>query len=137
MKKSLLKFLLSLCILLSSVYSPLFANNDLGDIILQNTGQSFSLAVNTTHEHHKATITGTLEQNSKVLEINAAEIKEEESKNNYLKGSFFTTYITTAFYLLSLLYLFSYLKNSNTLQGLFTFLPTAGRRFVLYQVFRL
>ena len=106
MKKSLLKFLLSLCILLSSVYSPLFANNDLGDIILQNSGQSFSLVVNTTHEQLKATITGTLEQNSKVLEINAAEIKEEENKNNYLKGSFFTTYITTGFYLLSLLYLF-------------------------------
>lgn len=137
MNKSFLKLLLSLCVLLSSVYSPLFANNDLGQNSLQKTGQQFSVAVNTTNQQHKADITGALEQNSKILEIDVAEIKEEESKTNFIKSSFFTTYITTAFYLLSLLYFYSYLKNSKNLQGLFTFLPTANRRFVLYQVFRL
>ena len=137
MNKSFLKFLLTICVLLSSVYSPLFANNDIGDYILQNNGQPFAIATDTGNQQLSAKITGTLEQNNKVLELEADEIKEEENKNNFIKSSFYTTYVTTTFYLLSLLYLFSYLKNSANLQGLFIFLPTANRRFVLYQVFRL
>ncbi|MEP2278016.1 hypothetical protein [Maribacter sp.] len=139
MKKGFLKFLLSICILLSGIYSPLFANNNI-------EGTSFHTIHQYTHSldnssesvvDHNATLKGTLNNIDKVLEIEAVEIEEEESEQTFFKKDSERQQASISFYLLSILFLFSYFTNSNSLPKLFNFLPIANRRFVLYQVFRI
>ena len=142
MKKSFLKFLLSIGILLSSVYSPLFANINLGEISLHGTEQQFAVltpsnVLNSVHNQN-ATIKSSLDNVYKALEIDATEIEEEEeSEHSFIKkgGEFY--YTSTTFYLLSLLFLFSFFTNNNRFQRLFTHFSYVNRRFVLFQVFRL
>ncbi|TDT46128.1 hypothetical protein CLV90_0171 [Maribacter spongiicola] len=139
MKKGFLKFLLSICILLSGIYSPLFANNNLEDTSFQSIQQlTHSLNNNLkTVVGHDANLKGNFNSLEKVLEIEAVEIEEEESEHTFFKKASEQQQAAISFYLLSVLFLFSYFTNSNSLQRLFTFLPTADRRFVLYQVFRI
>jgi len=140
MKKSFLKFLLSFCILLSSICSPLFANLNIGDTSFYTLDQQFTNSAHSNLEigfqNQNAIIKGSLDEIDKILEIDATEI-EEESENSFFKNDEELNYTSASLYLLSLLFLFSYLKNSNTLQRLFVFFPLFNRRFVLYQVFRL
>ena len=141
MKKSFLKFLLSICILLSSVYNPLFANINSGEISLHSTEQQFAISTHSnlvnSVQNQNATIKGSLDNVDKVLEIDATEIEEEESEHSFIKkrGEFY--YTSTTFYLLSLLFLFSFFTNNNRFQRLFTHFSYINRRFVLFQVFRL
>ncbi|SKB33272.1 hypothetical protein [Maribacter arcticus] len=141
MKKSLLKFLLSICILLSSICSPLFANFNIENTSLHTIAYQNTLSTNTdltSNVHNQnAIISGTSDKVDKVLEIDAAEIEEEESENTFFKKGEKVYYTSASFYLLSILFLFSYLKNSTKLLMLFTIYPLVNRRFVLYQVFRL
>ncbi|HDZ05369.1 hypothetical protein LCGC14_0070120 [marine sediment metagenome] len=139
MKKSFLKFLLSTCILLSGVYSPLFANSNLEDTTFGLTEQFTSTTTNKQDAvvHSDANFKGTFGNLDTVLEIEAVEIEEEENENSFFSKNVEYQKTTVSYYLLSVLFLFSYFTNSNTLQKLFTFLPTADRRFVLYQVFRI
>lgn len=143
MKKSFLKFLLSICILLSSVYSPLFANINSGENSLYTIEQQFAISTHSnllnSVQNQNATIKGSFDNADKVLEIDATEIEEEEeeSEHSFIKkgGEFY--YTSTAFYLLSLLFLFSFFTNNNRFQRLFTHFSYINRRFVLFQVFRL
>ena len=142
MKKSFLKFLLSICILLSSVYSPLFANINSGENSLYTTEQQFAISIHSnllnSVQNQNATIKGSFDNADKVLEIDATEIEEEEeSEHSFIKkgGEFY--YTSTTFYLLSLLFLFSFFTNNNRFQRLFTHFSYINRRFVLFQVFRL
>ena len=141
MKKSFLKFLLSICILLSSVYNPLFANINSGEISLHSTEQQFAISTHSnlvnSVQNQNATIKGSLDNVDKVLEIDATEIEEEESEHSFIKkrGEFY--YTSTTFYLLSLLFLFSFFTNNNRFQRLFTHFSYVNKRFVLFQVFRL
>ena len=139
MKKGFLKFLLSICILLSGIYSPLFANNNIEGTSF-HTIQQITNSVNNNLEsvaEHNVVLKGTFDNLDKVLEIEAVEIEEEESEHIFYKKDVEQQQAAISFYLLSVLFLFSYFTNSNSLQRLFTFLPTADRRFVLYQVFRI
>ncbi|TLP73131.1 hypothetical protein [Maribacter sp. ACAM166] len=141
MKKNFLKFILSICILLFSVCSPLFGNFNIENssfhtVDNQNIVSAITLLKTVIHDQN-TTIKGSSDEVVKVLEIDAAEIEEEESENSVLKKGEEVIYTTGSFYLLSLLFLFSYLKNSSKLQRLFTFSPIAIRRFVLFQVFRI
>lgn len=142
MKKSFLKFLLSICILLSSVYSPLFANINSGENSLYTIEQQFAISTHSnllnSVRNQNATIKGSFDNADKVLEIDATEIEEEEeSEHSFIKkgGEFY--YTSTTFYLLSLLFLFSFFTNNNRFQRLFTHFSYINRRFVLFQVFRL
>tara|TARA_R110000823_G_scaffold240298_1_gene365320 strand:- start:655 stop:1083 length:429 start_codon:yes stop_codon:yes gene_type:complete len=142
MKKSFLKFLLSICILLSSVYSPLFANINSGENSLYTIEQQFAISTHSnllnSVQNQNATIKGSFDNADKVLEIDATEIEEEEeSEHSFIKkgGEFY--YTSTTFYLLSLLFLFSFFTNNNRFQRLFTHFSYINRRFVLFQVFRL
>ena len=142
MKKSFLKFLLSICILLSSVYSPLFANINSGENSLYTIEQQFAISTHSnllnSVRNQNATIKGSFDNADKVLEIDATEIEEEEeSEHSFIKkgGEFY--YTSTTFYLLSLLFLFSFFTNNNRFQRLFTHFSYVNRRFVLFQVFRL
>jgi hypothetical protein len=138
MKKSLLKFLLSICILLSSICSPLFANFNIENTSLNTIAYQNTLSTNTdltSNVHNQnAIISGASDKVGKILEIDAAEIEEEESENTFFKKGEKVYYTSASFYIL---FLFSYLKNSTKLQMLFTIYPLVNRRFVLYQVFRL
>ncbi|WP_282048596.1 hypothetical protein [Maribacter aquivivus] len=139
MKKGFLKFLLSICILLSGIYSPLFANNNI-EATSFRTIQQISNSVNNnlvSVADHNAVLKGTFDNLDKVLEIEAIEIEEEESEHIFYKKGVEQQQAAISYYLLSVLFLFSYFTNSNSLQRLFNFLPTADRRFVLYQVFRI
>ncbi|SHJ51892.1 hypothetical protein SAMN04488007_0592 [Maribacter aquivivus] len=139
MKKGFLKFLLSICILLSGIYSPLFANNNI-EATSFRTIQQISNSVNNnlvSVADHNAVLKGTFDNLDKVLEIEAIEIEEEESEHIFYKKDVEQQQAAISYYLLSVLFLFSYFTNSNSLQRLFNFLPTADRRFVLYQVFRI
>jgi len=139
MKKSFLKFLLSTCILLSSIYSPLLAHYH-REVTSFHLAQQFTNSINANQEsvvHHDAVLKNSFENLEKVLEIEAVEIEEEESEQTFIKKDADNHQAAASFYLLSVLFLFSYFTNSITLQQLFTFLPTADRRFVLYQVFRI
>ncbi|WP_299325893.1 hypothetical protein [uncultured Maribacter sp.] len=139
MKKGFLKFLLSTCILLSGIYSPLFANNNIGGTsfhAIQQLTNSLDNNLETVVDHN-AVLKGTFGNLDKVFEIEAVEIEEEESEHAFFKKAGEHHHASISFYLLSVLFLFSYFTNSNSLQRLFTFLPTADRRFVLYQVFRI
>lgn len=142
MKKSFLKFLLSICILLSSVYSPLFANINSGENSLYTIEQQFAISTHSnllnSVQNQNATIKGSFDNADKVLEIDATEIEEEEeSEHSFIKkgGEFY--YTSTTFYLLSLLFLFSFFTNNNRFRRLFTHFSYINRRFVLFQVFRL
>ncbi|SEK95479.1 hypothetical protein SAMN04488008_102510 [Maribacter orientalis] len=142
MKKSFLKFLLSICILLSSVYSPLFANINSGENSLYTIEQQFAISTHSnllnSVRNQNATIKGSFDNADKVLEIDATEIEEEEeNEHSFIKkgGEFY--YTSTTFYLLSLLFLFSFFTNNNRFQRLFTHFSYINRRFVLFQVFRL
>ena len=142
MKKSFLKFLLSICILLSSVYSPLFANINSGENSLYTIEQQFAISTHSnllnSVQNQNATIKGSFDNADKVLEIDATEIEEEEeNEHSFIKkgGEFY--YTSTTFYLLSLLFLFSFFTNNNRFQRLFTHFSYINRRFVLFQVFRL
>ena len=141
MKKNFLKFLLSICILPTSVCNPLFANINIGESLLLNNDQYFITSTNTSLlngvQNQNATIKGSLDNVDKVLEIDATEIEEEESENSFIKkgGDFY--YSSATFYLLSLLFLFSFFTNNNRFQRLFTHFYYVNRRFVLFQVFRL
>lgn len=142
MKKSFLKFLLSICILLSSVYSPLCANINSGENSLYTIEQQFAISTHSnllnSVQNQNATIKGSFDNADKVLEIDATEIEEEEeSEHSFIKkgGEFY--YTSTTFYLLSLLFLFSFFTNNNRFQRLFTHFSYINRRFVLFQVFRL
>tara|TARA_R110000764_G_scaffold3072_1_gene12996 strand:+ start:629 stop:1048 length:420 start_codon:yes stop_codon:yes gene_type:complete len=139
MKKSFLKFLISTCILLSGVFSPLFAYSSLEDSSF-NSIEQFRSTPTTNQElvaHQNATIKGNYGNLDNTLEIEAVEIEEEENEHSFLNKDVEYQKATVSFYLLSILFLFSYFTNSNSLQRLFIFLPTANRRFVLYQVFRI
>ncbi|WP_036157453.1 hypothetical protein [Maribacter forsetii] len=139
MKKSFLKFLLSICILLSGIYSPLFANYNIEGSSFHST-QQFTNSISNTQEaavQHNASLKGSFDNLDKGIEIEAVEIEEEESEQTFFKKETERQQATASFYLLAVLFLFSYFTNSNKLQRLFTFLPTADRRFVLYQVFRI
>jgi len=140
MKNSFLKFLLSICILLTGVYSPLFGNHNIEGTSFNNI-QQFTNSITDTQEevvHHNTSLKGNFDDLDKGLEIEAIEIEEEEeSKQTFFKKDTEHQQTTASFYLLSVLFLFIYFTNSCTLQKLFTFLPIADRRFVLYQVFRI
>ncbi|MDF4203426.1 hypothetical protein PXD56_10695 [Maribacter sp. SA7] len=139
MKKGFLKFLLSICILLSGIYSPLFANNNIEGTSF-HTIQQHTHSLDNSSESvviHNATLKGTLNNIDKVLEIEAVGIEEEESEQTFFKKDTERQQASISFYLLSILFLFSYFTNSNSLPRLFNFLPIANRRFVLYQVFRI
>ncbi|MGO4919470.1 hypothetical protein [Maribacter spongiicola] len=140
MKKSFLKFLISTCILLSGIYSPLLANYNIGATSFQSIQQftnSIDNNVETVVVDNDAVLKGTLDNSEKALEIEAVEIGEEESEHTFYKKDIEQHQAAISYYLLSVLFLFSYFTNSNSLQKLFNFLPTANRRFALYQVFRL
>ena len=140
MKQSFLKFLISTCILLSGIYSPLFANNNIGVTSfhsIQQFANSIDNNTKTVVVDYDAIFKGTLDNSENALEIEAVEIGEEESEHAFFKKDVEQHEALISYYLLSVLFLFSYFTNSNSLQKLFTFLPTADRRFVLYQVFRL
>ncbi|MGB3144810.1 MAG: hypothetical protein WBB24_11945 [Maribacter sp.] len=141
MKKSFLKFLLPLGILLLCVCNPVLANLNIGDSSFYTTSHQ-KIAFSTTNVqygsiNHNATITNALSDVDKVLQITTAESEEEENEPISLKKVENNTYISASFHLLSLLFLFSYLENSPNLHRLFSFFPLANRRFVLFQVFRL
>jgi len=139
MKKGFLKFLLSVCILLSGIYSPLFAHNNIEGTSFQSI-QRLTYSLNNNLETivaHDAVLKSSFNNLDKVLEIEAVEIEEEESEQTFFKKDTERQQASISFYLLSVLFLFSYFTNSNSLPKLFTFLPIANRRFVLYQVFRI
>lgn len=139
MKKSLLKFLLSLCILLTGIYSPLFANYNIEGTSFHSV-QKLSNSISNTPEaasFHKAVLKNSFGNLNKLLEIEAIEIEEEENEQSHVKKLVEFQQASASFYLLAVLFLFSYFTNNSTLHKLFTFLPVANRRFVLYQVFRI
>lgn len=139
MKKSLLKFLLSLCILLTGIYSPLFANYNIEGTSF-NSVQKLSNSISNTPKaasFHKAVLKNSFGNLNKLLEIEAIEIEEEENEQSHVKKLVEFQQASASFYLLAVLFLFSYFTNSSTLHKLFTFLPITDRRFVLYQVFRI
>lgn len=139
MKKNFIKFFLFTCILLTSIGSSLFANYNI-ESSCYGTFKHISKLSHTTQNiaNHKAVIKNILGSSKKDLDLDAIEIEEEEeSKHSSINKTIDKNYITASFYLLSLLFLFNYLKNSPLLQRLFTFLSTINRRFVLYQVFRI
>ena len=137
MKNTFLKIILSICILLSGVYSPLFANVNSGDISLQSADQHFSIVTGSQDSQHKATISGTVDHTNKVLEVEAAKIEEEESEPSFLKKGGEITYASASFYLLSLLFLFIYFEGRNKFGTLVHHFFYINKRFVLFQVFRL
>tara|TARA_R110002074_G_scaffold197610_8_gene364897 strand:+ start:21367 stop:21789 length:423 start_codon:yes stop_codon:yes gene_type:complete len=140
MKNSFLKLILSICILLSSVYSPLFANVNSGEISLQNTVQHFSIVTSSQNSQHEATISDAINHSKKVLELEAAKIEEEEeeeSEPSFFKKGGEVIYASASFYLLSLLFLFTYFEGRNRFETLFNHFFYVNKRFVLFQVFRL
>ncbi|WP_419213011.1 hypothetical protein ACNR9Q_02470 [Maribacter sp. X9] len=138
MKGLFFKYFLSLIILLFSICSPALAySNTSGSSFYHHTqsvtpgNTDFYVALQNKNTHVK----GSLGDNNKSLEIDAAEIEEEEESSLLkIEGSKFNS---TSFYLLSLLFLFSYLLKSKNLQKLLSFIHLSDRRFVLFQVFRL
>jgi hypothetical protein len=137
MKNTFLKHILSICILLSSVYSPLFANVNSGEISLQNTVQHFSIVTSSQNSQHETTISNAINHSSKVLELEVAKIEEEESEPSFFKKGGEVIYASAAFYLLSLLFLFTYFEGRNRFETLFNHFFYVNKRFVLFQVFRL
>ena len=137
MKNTFLKLILSICILLSSVYSPLFAYVNSGEISLQNTVQHFSIVTSSQNSQHEATISDAINHSKKVLELEAAKIEEEESEPSFFKKGGEVIYASASFYLLSLLFLFSYFEGRNRFETLFNHFFYVNKRFVLFQVFRL
>ncbi|SNR58034.1 hypothetical protein SAMN04488009_2601 [Maribacter sedimenticola] len=139
MKKSLLKFLLSICILLTGIYSPLYGNYNIEHTSFHNI-QQFQHAIANTQETvalHKTVLKNSFGDLDKAMAIEAIEIEEEESKQSHYQKDVEHQQASASFYLLAVLFLFSYFTNSSTQKKLFTFLPKANRRFVLYQVFRI
>ncbi|WP_405411995.1 hypothetical protein [Maribacter sp. Asnod1-A12] len=141
MKKNFLQFILFICLLLSSIGGTLFANYNIEGSSFYTTNQVskfFSSNQNFGDHNHKAVLKNVFGNDVKSLEFDAVEIEEEEESKHYsLSSSVDQNYPSAAFYLLSLLFLFSYLENSNTLSKLFKSFSTVDRRFVLYQVFRI
>lgn len=137
MKNTFLKLILSICILLSSVYSPLFAYVNSGEISLQNTVQHFSIVTSSQNSQHEATISDAINHSNKVLELEAAKIEEEESEPSFFKKGGEVIYASASFYLLSQLFLFSYFEGRNRFETLFNHFFYVNKRFVLFQVFRL
>lgn len=137
MKNTFLKLILSICILLSSVYSPLFAYVNSGEISLQNTVQHFSIVTSSQNSQHEATISDAINHSNKVLELEAAKIEEEESEPSFFKKGGEVIYASASFYLLSLLFLFTYFEGRNRFETLFNHFFYVNKRFVLFQVFRL
>ena len=137
MKKSFLKFLLSICILISSVYSPLFANINSGEFSLHLTEHQFPIVIGSPTSQNTATIAGAIDHANKVLELEAAKIEEEESKSSSFKKGEEVTYASASFYLLSLLFLFTYFESRNSFETLSSHFFYVNKRFVLFQVFRL
>lgn len=88
-------------------------------------------------QHTNASIKSPLNGGDKLTKRDTAETEEEENEPILLKKAEANPYLSAPFYLLSLLFLFSYLENSAILHKLFSFYPLANRRFVLFQVFRL
>ena len=139
MKKRFFKYFLSFAILLFSICNPLLANFNTSNTSLYPLNQKNILGGSANHyvsdQNQNTNINSVLGSVDKSLEIEAAEIEEEEESTfSKIEGS---KYYSASFYLLSLLFLFSYLENSQNLQKLFSFTHLANSRFVLFQVFRL
>ena len=141
MKKSILKFILPICILLVSVCNPVFAYHHIGHSSFNpNNPQEIALSTSKVQHgslNHHASITHTFGDFDKVLKLTTTESEEEENEPVTLKKVEHNAKVHASFYLLSLLFLFSYLENSPNLHRLFSFSPIENRRFVLFQVFRL
>ena len=90
-----------------------------------------------TTQENSATVQGNFNLVDKQLQIDPAEIEEEEKNASRLLNTKYITYSTVTFYLLAILFLFNYLKNSANLHKLFSFTPYTNRRFALFQVFRI
>lgn len=141
MKKGFLKFILYLGILLTSVCSSLWANDNIVHTSYDSeyhqnlTSTDSYLKIEVPNQH--AILENPSHGISKVFEIEATEAEEEESENTLFKKIEEVHYTSTSLYFVPLQFSLSYLTNSPRFQRLFTFLPLTNRRFVLYQVFRI
>ena len=138
MKRLFFKYLLSLTILFFSICSPALAYTNTGCSSFYTHTQSTTTG-NTdfylTPQNKNTQVKSAFGDNNKSLEIDATEIEEEEESSLLkIEGSKFNS---ASFYLLSLLFLFSYLQNSKNLHKLLSFIHLSDRRLVLFQVFRL
>jgi hypothetical protein len=122
--------------LLSSAYSPLFAKVDSGKISSHGIEQLLSIGASSQINQLKTTISGAIEHTNKVLELEAV-VVEEQSEPSFFKKGEEITYASASFYLLSLLFLFTYFEKRSSFEASLNHFFYVNKRFVLFQVFRL
>lgn len=140
MIKFLIRFLLSLCILLLSGYSHLHAHayQELSSYaLIKNLKGSEHVSFRTVQNVQTFISSLSPSVTEKSFKVEAAEIEEEENKSvsfkKYLENS---NYLTAVFYVLALAYFFRYIKTSLLFCKHFSY-TLSQRRYLIFHVFRI
>jgi len=138
MTKAILKYLLTLCILLLSVYSHLYAHA-YQELPCHSHTQRFKGAVHaslgTSHNDQGFNPRYSLSDSEKSFRLEATDIEEEDygfvAFRKYLESNY---YFTAVFYAIALAFFFRYIKTSLLFCKHFSY-TLSKRRYLLFQVF--
>jgi len=140
MIRAFLKYLLSLCILLLSVYSHLYAQTYQGFTsysLLKKLKGSEHASIGAVQNDQAFSFKYASPVPEKSFKVEATDIEEEDYKfisfKKYLESN---SYFTAAFYALALAFFFRYIKTSLLFCKHFSY-TLSQRRYLLFQVFRI